>query len=71
MRTQKGLGFKNDYMPNEVKDSTILGNEQWKWLKNELHIPAKIRIIATSTQFGHEYNGWESWTNVPHERKKK
>ena len=70
LHTKKGLGFKNDYMPNEIKDSTILGIEQWKWLEKEFQKPAKIRILATSTQFGHEYNGWESWTNVPHERKK-
>jgi alkaline phosphatase D len=31
---------------------------------------ADVRIIASSNQFSHEYNGWESWTNVPHEQQK-
>ena len=29
---------------------------------------ADIRIIASSTQFGHSYNGYESWNNYPHEK---
>ena len=62
--------FMNDYQPNESSDSTFLGAEQWKWLAEQLKAPADLRIIASSTQFSHEYNGWESWTNVPHEQKK-
>ena len=62
--------YKNDYQPCEIDDSTMLGEEQWKWLENQLKKPVKMRIIATSTQFSHQYNGWESWTNLPHERKK-
>jgi alkaline phosphatase D len=33
-------------------------------------MPADLRIIASSIQFSHEYNGWESWTNVPNERQR-
>lgn len=63
-------GYKNDYIPNSSPDSTFLGNEQWIWLENEFKKEATIRIIASSNQFSHEYNGYESWTNVPHERQK-
>lgn len=66
----KNLAYKNDYIPYTKKDSTLLGNSQWKWLKNELSQKADIRIIASSQQFGHEYNGYESWTNMPHEQAK-
>jgi alkaline phosphatase D len=59
---------KNDYRPNPSPDSTLLGTEQWAWLEQELRLPADVRIIASSIQFSHEYNGWESWTNVPQER---
>jgi len=59
---------KNDYQPNPSPDSTLLGAAQWAWLDGQLGIPADLRIIASSIQFSHEYNGWESWTNVPHER---
>ena len=60
--------FKNDYKPNLSPDSTLLGKDQWDWLEKTLLIPAEIRIIASSIQFSHDYNGYESWTNVPHER---
>lgn len=62
--------FKNDYIPNESPDSTFLGATQWTWLAEQLSVPADFRIIASSNQFSHEYNGWESWTNVPHEQQK-
>lgn len=62
--------YKNDYEPCKTPDSTMLGAEQWKWLEKELQKPARLRIIASSNQFAHEYNGWESWTNLPYEQKK-
>ena len=62
--------YKNDYQPTLSPDSTMLGAAQWAWLEQQFKEPADIRIIASSNQFSHEYNGWESWTNVPHERKK-
>jgi len=62
--------YKNDYQPCQTKDSTFLGAQQWNWLEKELLKPAGIRIIASSNQFAHEYNGWESWTNFPHEKEK-
>ncbi|MCC6523664.1 MAG: alkaline phosphatase family protein [Polyangiaceae bacterium] len=58
----------NDYQPTADTSRTLLGAEQWQWLETELATPADVRIIGTSIQFGHEYNGWESWTNMPHER---
>lgn len=61
---------KNDYVPNQVADSTFLGKTQWTWLEKQFQKPADVRIMASSNQFSHEYNGWESWTNVPHERQK-
>lgn len=57
--------FKNDYQPDLDPTKTILGETQWKWLEEQLRIPADIRVIASSIQFGHEYNGYESWTNLP------
>ena len=62
--------YKNDYQPTISPDSTFLGQAQWHWLETVLKQPADLRIIATSNQFSHEYNGWESWTNVPHERQR-
>jgi alkaline phosphatase D len=62
-----GMGM-NDYVPTADTTRTMLGDEQWAWLAAELAQPADVRIVATSIQFGHDYNGWESWTNMPHER---
>ncbi len=62
--------WKNDYRPNENPDSTFLGAAQWAWLERELRQPAAFRIVATSNQFCHEYNGFESWTNVPREQQR-
>ncbi len=62
--------YKNDYQPDNSPDKTLLGTAQWNWLKGVLKEPADLRIIASSIQFGHEYNGWESWTNLPREQEK-
>jgi alkaline phosphatase D len=69
-REKSNTDYKNDYVPNQNPDSTFLGAEQWAWLAKELRKPADARIIASSNQFSHEYNGWESWTNVPHEQQR-
>jgi alkaline phosphatase D len=58
----------NDYQPTGDTTRTMLGDAQWSWLAAELAKPADVRIVATSIQAGHEFNGWESWTNMPHER---
>ena len=63
-------GFKNEYQPDPDPEKTLLGNAQWKWLESELKKPADLRVICSSIQFGHEYNGWESWTNLPTERQR-
>lgn len=65
-----GPSWKNDYSPNESPDSTFLGAEQWNWLESQLKVPARIRIVCSSNQFSHSYNGWESWNNVPQEQAK-
>ncbi len=62
------MPLKNDYAPTTSPDSTLLGEAQWKWIEQKFYEPADIRIIASSIQFSHTYNGWESWTNLPHER---
>lgn len=62
--------YKNDYRPNYSKAANFLGEEQWDFLKKELEKPAALRIIASSTQFAHEYNGYESWNNFPLEKER-
>ncbi len=66
----KGSKFKNAYQPDDNEKKSFLGEAQWKWLEKTLREKADLRIICSSIQFGHEYNGWESWTNFPKQQKK-
>ena len=66
----EAAGFKNDYRPHEDGAHALLGEAQWRWLERQLRAPADLRIVATSIQFGHSYNGWESWTLFPRERER-
>ena len=62
--------YPMSYYPLEIKDSTLLGEQQWQWLESELKKPADIRIIGSGTQFGITYNGYEAWANFPHEQQR-
>lgn len=59
-----------EYGKCEDTSKTMLGEEQWKWLEGELMKEADVRIIGTSTQFLEDFNGWEGWINMPHERER-
>lgn len=62
--------YTPDYKPHVSTDSTLLGEEQWKWLEEELKKPADLRLICSGSQFAIEYNGYEAWANFPHEQKR-
>jgi alkaline phosphatase D len=50
---------------------SMLGEVQWAWLKDVISKSQRndaLTIIASSTQFGHSANGYESWTNFPLDR---
>ncbi len=66
----EGFGYKLDYSPHLNQNRTILGEEQWLWLKKQLRITADLRLIVTSTQFAVTSNGYESWANFPHEQQR-
>ena len=63
-------GDLRDFAIQKDESKTLLGAEQWIWLEQQLLIPADIRIVGSSTQFGIEYNGYESWANFPSEQTK-
>ena len=62
--------YNNDYAPHTSTTPSLLGETQWKWLEEQLKVPADIRIIGSGTQFSIEYNGYEAWANFPHERQR-
>ncbi|HIN96014.1 MAG TPA: DUF4976 domain-containing protein, partial [Planctomycetes bacterium] len=65
-RGEKRVG--GPYYPTTDATITMLGEDQWKWLEQQLRVPAEIRIIATSIQYIAESAGQETWSNIPLER---
>ena len=65
-----GKPGKERYIPNPDKSSTILGTDQWHWVKEKISQKVDFRIIISSIQFLALGHGWESWNNFPLERKK-
>lgn len=62
---------KMRYQPHTTSDSTLLGDEQWKWLEQEFkNSEANFNIIVSSIQFLSSEHGFETWGNFPHEVEK-
>lgn len=60
---------KARYLPNEK--GTILGEEQWQWLEQELKSSdAQVHLIANGIQVIPEDHGYEKWANFPKERQR-
>lgn len=57
-------------IPNTDPGATFLGDEQWKWLEDELKKPAEIRFLVSSIQVISEDHPFEKWANIPKEREK-
>jgi alkaline phosphatase D len=47
-----------------------LGEEQWKWLGEELKKPAEVRLLCSSTQVIPNEKGMDEWGNFPLERQR-
>lgn len=58
------------YLPDEDSDSTMLGEEQWAWLEEQLKKPAELRLLVSSIQVVALDHGWEKWGNLPGERRR-
>ena len=58
------------YVPQDDPHVTMLGEEQWSWLEQQLRVPAELRILASSIQCVAEASGQETWSNLPHERQR-
>ena len=65
-----GVAGKERYVPNPDSTLTILGTNQWNWLRKKISQKVDFRIIVSSIQFLPIGHGWESWNNFPYERKK-
>jgi len=58
------------YDRNRDASATVLGEDQWKWLGEELKKPADIRLILSSIQVLPQDHHWELWENFPLERQR-
>jgi alkaline phosphatase D len=58
------------YQGNTDPTTTILGEDQWRWLGEQLRVPAEIRLLVSSIQVVAEDHGFEKWMNFPHERER-
>jgi alkaline phosphatase D len=68
-RAKKIVG-EGPYEPTADKTTTMLGDAQWKWLEQQLKVPAKVRILVSSIQLVPQDHAWEKWMNFPHERER-
>lgn len=58
------------YVPNPDRSVPLLGEAQWRWLREQLRQPAELRVIVSSIQFVSEFSGAEAWANLPHEKQR-
>ncbi|MBT5836779.1 MAG: alkaline phosphatase family protein [Hellea sp.] len=61
---------KERYIPSTSEKGTLLGLEQWSWLKEQLEKPADLRILVSTIQVIADGHGWEAWRTMPYERNK-
>ena len=69
-RGEPGEGRGGVYLPDTDPGATMLGEQQWKWLAEQLKAPAELRLIGSSVQFVADEHGWEKWGNFPRERQR-
>ena len=61
---------KGVHLPNLEPSATILGTEQWAWLKKTLEIDHDLLILASSIQVIPTEHRFEKWSNIPAERER-
>ena len=59
-----------EFLPDNDPAKTLLGDVQWKWLEEQLRIPAEVRLIGSSIQVVAEDHPYEKWLMFPRERER-
>ncbi len=65
---ERGAPGKERYLPDPDPAKTMLGEEQWAWLREVLQEEADLRILASSIQVIADGHGYEAWRHLPAER---
>ena len=63
-------GSLGKFVPNADPQATLLGDEQWRWLEEQLRQPAEVRLVASSGQVVADEKGMDEWGNYPFERRR-
>jgi alkaline phosphatase D len=63
-------GSLGKFAPQTDTTATLLGQEQWAWLEEQLSEPAELRFMVSSTQIVADQKGMDEWGNYPHERRR-
>ncbi len=64
----RGAVGRERYVPDPDPSKTMLGEEQWAWLREVLQEDADLRILASSIQVIADGHGFEAWRQLPTER---
>jgi len=67
---EPGEGRRGIYQPNDDAEATVLGPTQWRWLEDQLRVPAQVRLIGSGVQVVPDEHGSEAWGNFPRERQR-
>ncbi len=67
---KQALNIAGRYAPNEDSSATVLGESQWRWLEDQLRLPAELRLLVSSYPLVPYELGRDSWGNVPLERQR-
>lgn len=58
------------YVPTTDPAATMLGEDQWAWLAEQLRQPAELRLIGSGVQVLPDEHPFEKWANYPRERER-
>jgi alkaline phosphatase D len=58
---EAGEGYRVRYAPTLMNPPRCSEKAQWKWLEEQLKVPAELRIIGSSYQVLSNQHGWEMW----------
>lgn len=69
-QVEAGKPTPGPYARNPELAATQLGETQWRWLEEQLSVPADIRVFGSSLQVLADFAGWEGWINFAHDHQR-
>jgi len=69
-RAEAGEPTPGPYARNPEMTATQLGETQWRWLEEQLSVPADVRVFGSSLQVLADFAGWEGWINFAHDHQR-